>query len=424
MRARSQIANTTIYLAFSIASSGIGFLAVLVLTRLLPTSEYGRIGLFFSALYFIAPLVSIAADGLVSVNKSTLSPERYRTFQQTYVGLAMMCFGACQLVTTALWLSGIIPDALIMAAPAFALVRFFATMAGTEYVMEQRAITYGSLTLATSAIGLLLTITLCWVFGGSSVYRVFSMFLADLILLGIRYRGRSEILMKPRIDSDFALQIFHFGVPSVIAIAGGWGLNEADKVIVAKTAGLSATGIYTAAAALAAIMATFNQSLTNALYPGLFRALGEDVRVRKVLATYVAKFASLSSAFAVIGIGLYFLFADRLLPARYLGGKSIFVALMLAGVATSIYRPFGLAADFYRLARIRAVAVLVGGGGAIALGWFGISRDGNLLWAPAGMACGYALASLVTLVGLKLARQRTIRAASPQQLEVRAENQS
>lgn len=414
MRTRSQIANTSIYLAFSIASSGIGFLAVLALTRLLPTSEYGRIGLFFSALYFIAPLVSIAADGLVSVNKSTLTPERYRTFQQTYVGLAMACFGACQLATAVLWLSGVVPDALIMGAPAFALVRFFATMAGTEYVMEQRAITYGSLTLATSAIGLLLTIVLCWAFGGSSVYRVFSMFLADLALLAIRYRGRSEILLKPRIDSGFALQIFHFGVPSVIAIAGGWGLNEADKVIVVKTAGLSAAGVYTAAAALAAIMATFNQSLTNALYPGLFSALGQEVPVRRVLATYVGKFASLSGAFALIGIVLYFLFADRLLPARYLGGKSIFVALMLAGVATSIYRPFGLMSDFYRLARVRALAVLVGGGGAIALGYAGIRSDGSLLWAPAGIACGYVLASIVTAIGLRVARRRRFAPSPPQ----------
>jgi len=102
-----------------------------------------------------------------------------------------------------------------------------------------------------------------------------------------------------------------------------------------------------------------------------------------------------------VAVGLYFAFADHLLPTRYLGGKSIFVALMAAGVATSLYRPFGLLADFYRLARTRALALLAGGASAIAIGYYGV-RSGSLLWAPAGIACGYVIASAIIAVGLRV----------------------
>jgi len=401
MRTRQQLVNTGIYVAFALGTSAVGFLAVLVLTRLLSTAEYGRIGLFFSALFFIAPLVSLAADGLVAVNKSALDADRYRAFQQTYVGLAMLCAAGCTAVMAALWLAGIYADALIVGTPLFALVRFFATMAGTEYVAEQRAIAYGVLTMATSGLAVLLTIAFVWAFGESGTWRVLAMFAADLLLLGVRYRGRLRIFLEPRLDREFARQIVHFGLPSVIAVAGGWGLNEADKVIVARNGGLSTAGVYTAAAALAAIMMTFNQSLVNALYPGLFRALSEGRRSASVLADYVVRFVTISAAFGAVAVGLYFAFADHLLPTRYLGGKSIFVALMAAGVATSLYRPFGLLADFYRLARTRALALLAGGASAIAIGYYGV-RSGSLLWAPAGIACGYVIASAIIAVGLRV----------------------
>jgi O-antigen/teichoic acid export membrane protein len=172
-------------------------------------------------------------------------------------------------------------------------------------------------------------------------------------------------------------------------------LNEADKIIVAREAGMHDAGIYAAAAALAAIMMTFNQSLTNALYPEMFRRLAEGrLSERAIVGQYAVRFVAFASAFCAIALGGYFLVADMLLPQRYLGGRAVFIALMLAGITVSFYRPFGLVAEYLRWGRIRAVAISIGGLLAVAVGLLGV-RTGELVWAPAGIAVGYVCAALI-----------------------------
>jgi O-antigen/teichoic acid export membrane protein len=403
MRTRQQVVNAAIYLFFSVAGSALGFGAVVVLTRLIAPHEYGRIGLFLSMLYFITPLVSLSCDGLIAVNKTTLAPERYQRFQQTCVGLGIACFAVCETVMLSLLAAGLIKDWLLTVAPLFALVRLFTGIAGTEYIAEQRAMMYGSLMVANSALALALTVVFAHWVGESGAYRILAMLLADLALLAVRYWGRLHLLFSPRLRTEFTRQILQFGIPSGIAVAGGWALNESDKVIVATTLGMESVGIYTAAAALAGIMMTFNQALTNALYPGLFRSLASGERtVRRVMSRYIAGFTAVSFLFALCGILVYLLFADRILPARYLGANQLFIALMLSGVVVSFYRPFGLVADYHKLARTRAIALIVGGLVTVSISYFGV-RSGNLIWAPVGIAGGYLTAAAVLLTGINAA---------------------
>ena len=51
--AHRQLRNAVIYLGFSIATSAIGLAVVMILTRILPPSEYGLIAIFFSILFFV-----------------------------------------------------------------------------------------------------------------------------------------------------------------------------------------------------------------------------------------------------------------------------------------------------------------------------------------------------------------------------------
>jgi O-antigen/teichoic acid export membrane protein len=200
-----------------------------------------------------------------------------------------------------------------------------------------------------------------------------------------------------------AMQIVTFGLPSIAGIAGGWGLNEADKVVVAKVGGMDAAGFYTAAAALAAVSLTFLQALTNALFPGLFSALSaEPHRVRALLTRYVSIFVIATALFSVLVILGYKLLANAVLPPRYLQVEGIFIALILSSIAISIYRPFGLAADFFHLARTRAVAIIGGGGVSIWIEYLGM-RHGELMWVPAGIAAGYLTASAILVLGIHVA---------------------
>ena len=151
-----RLRHIVIYLASSVATAGIGFGSVLVLTRLMAPAEYGLIGVFLSLLFFVAPLVSLSADGLIAVNKSALDIATYQAFQRSYIGLAYISFSVLQMLFILAWLAGFYNETLLVGAPLFGLVRFLASMAATEYVVEQRSLTYALMTMGTAVFSLYL----------------------------------------------------------------------------------------------------------------------------------------------------------------------------------------------------------------------------------------------------------------------------
>lgn len=394
------IRNVALYLGFSIATSAIGFGAVMILVRLLEPTEYGLIGVFLSMLFFVAPLVSLSADGLIAVNKTTLDNASYLKFQRNYISLAYVSFLILQLLFLLAWVGNVYSNLLFAAAPLLGLVRFLAGMASTEYVAEQRPIAFGVMTVLTAAFSVGLTVALISLFGNWGGWRIVAMLGADLLMLAVRYHGRLNLLFQCCWQRESISQILRFGIPGLAAVAGGWALNESDKLVIAHFAGLASVGVYAAASALAAIMMTFNQSLTNALYPQMFRTLAAGAApLRTILIRYTTSFVGLSMIFSALVIGGYFMVADMLLPARYLGSRDVFIALVLSSILVSFYRPFGLMSEYFKLARIRAAAILSGGATTIVVAYLGVP-GGGLLWAPAGIASGYFVAAVVLGYGL------------------------
>lgn len=399
LRQGKRFSSVAIYLGFSLATSILGFLAVMVMSRLLPPSEYGVIGVFFSLLYFVVPLVSLSADGLISVNKISLGAESYHRFQGSYVALAYLSFMVLQIIFVSAYFLGVIKDILLIGAPLFGLIRFLASMAATEYIAEQRAFIFGAMSLLTSLLALLLTIAFIHIFGDWGGGRVLALFLADALMVFGRYKGRFRLLTHPNWDHQNIRQIMWYGLPSLFAVAGAWALNESDKIIVAKVAGLEAAGVYTAAASLAAIMMTFNQSLTNAMYPKIYQKLARGEDVWSVLRKFTALFTGSAAIFGLMVVLGYLIIGDKILPPHYFGAQSVFIALMVSCVAISCYRPFGLVADYYKLARIRAVSIIFGGICTICIGYLGV-RQGGIAWAAISIGCGYML--MIPIIALAL----------------------
>lgn len=392
--------NLVLYIGSSLVTAVIGFGSVLVLTRLLAPADYGLVGIFLSLLFLVAPLVSVSADGLIAVNKSTLTLTAYQSFQSSYIAIAYICFFGLQMAFLIAWLVGFLSDGLLLGLALFGLIRFLAGMASTEYVVEERAFLFSVMTIFNSLCSLLLTVLFIVTFGSWGGWRIIAMLVADLFMLIIRYKGRLHLLFRPQLQRAELRPIIAFGMPGLIAVSGSWALNEADKVIVAHEAGLHQAGIYTAAAGLAGIMMIFNQSLTNALYPEMFRRLSLDEKSHwKTVLHYLFIFGTLASCFGALTVAAYLILGDLLLPPRYAGSRDVFIALVATGVVVSIYRPFGLLAEYLKWGRRRALAITLGGGLTLLVGFLGV-RHGGLLWAPAGVAIGYMCAALVLAAGL------------------------
>ena len=231
--------NTILYLGTTVVSALLGLASAVLMTHLLAPHEYGRIGIFLSVLYIASPMVSLAAEGLIAVNKSTLDGVEYDLFRRTAIAVALMMFGLLQATAVLLWLGGALPDPLLLLIPLFALLRFASTMASTEYVAEQRAATYAGLTLLNNIMALALTYLLISQVVPSASGRILALMCAETVMLWFRYWGRLEQILKPRLDAKYRRQIATFGLPSMVALLGAWGLNESDKTIVAHSFGLT-----------------------------------------------------------------------------------------------------------------------------------------------------------------------------------------
>ncbi|POZ60561.1 lipopolysaccharide biosynthesis protein [Chromobacterium alticapitis] len=392
--------NTFLYLGTTVVSALLGLASAVLMTHLLAPHEYGRIGIFLSMLYIASPMVSLAAEGLIAVNKSTLDSAAYDRFRCTAIAIALMVFGVLQVVATSLWLLGVLPDPLLLLVPLFALLRFASTMASTEFVAEQKAVMYAGLTLVSNVLALALTYLLISQVVASASGRILALMFAESVMLWFRYWGRMEILM-PKFDAKFKRQIVAFGLPSMLALFGAWGLNESDKTIVAHTFGLTTAGLYTAGATLAAIMANFNQSLTNAFYPRLFAELRSSHRLQAVATRWFMRFLGINTAFALLVVLTYALFKDLLLPVKYASASTYFYALVAASLGVAAYRPFGLIAEYYQMARTRAIAILAGGGVTVSFAVAGSRWLGTPLMAAVAIGTGYLVTAGILAVAIR-----------------------
>lgn len=401
MSERRSWINTTLYLATTVVSVLLGLASAVLMTHLLDPHEYGRIGIFLSVLYIASPMVSLAADGLIAVNKTALDDVEYERFRSTATAVALIVFGVMQTSAALLWLVGELNEPMFLLAPLFALVRFLSTMASTEYVAEQRASTYAGLTILNSSIALVLTYLLITHVVTSAYGRILALMCAETVMLWFRYWGRLEQILKLRLDSKYRKQILAFGLPSMVALFGAWGLNESDKTTVAHAFGLTTAGLYTAAATLASVMASLNQSLTNAFYPRLFAELREGYRLPKIATRWSLRFVGINAAFALITVLAYTLLKDTLLPAKYASASTYFYALVTASLAAAAYRPFGLIAEYFQMARIRAIAILAGGGVTISTSFIGIRWLDTPVMAAFGIGAGYLVTAGILAMAIR-----------------------
>src|SRR6185312_7536724 len=126
------------------------------------------------------------ADGLIAVNKASMPEAQYAHFVSTYVALAYRICLAVQLVAIASYWLGLFSDALLLLVPVFALVRVLAAWANTEYVIEERVLTYGILGIDTPLLSFIVTAVLLVVSVPSGAWRIAGMLTADASLLWVR----------------------------------------------------------------------------------------------------------------------------------------------------------------------------------------------------------------------------------------------
>lgn len=392
------------YFIFSAGTSAIGFVATVITIRLIPPAEFGRFALFYSVLFFVAPMVSMAADSLIAVNRAKLSRPEYEYFRKSYVTSAYVVFFFLQAVFLLLFSIDILEASIYLLIPIAALMKFLISIASFEYIIEEQSTRFGVMQLLTALLSLSLTAILLLVKSPTAETRIIAIVVADVVFLLVRYYGRMEILFIWVFDLFQMKKILRFGFPLLIAVVPAWGLNEADKVFIAHRLDLNAAGLYAAAAAISGFMITFNTALLNATLPKLYVALREHpddtfALVRRFSVRYMQSAAAFAVSFAL----LYSVLSMFLLPDKYTAARDLVYLMIFFAIARSFYSISGAAADFLGMTVDKLKGITLGAVASATSMFIGLEY-----WGIAGVALGVGV-GYMTLGGFlwaSLARKK------------------
>ncbi|MBV8045714.1 MAG: oligosaccharide flippase family protein [Paludibacterium sp.] len=385
-RARSLL----VYLSFSSASNAVGLLTTLFMIRHVMPQEFGRLAITLGALVVVNPVISFGADNLIAINKTKMPPEDYESFRRAYSNFALLIYVVAQALTLAVWLTTGWGDVLVLLVPLMAITKFFVNMASIEYVMEQRAVAYGLVQFLTTLVAAIVTIVLVLWVSPRAESRVAALMLADIALLVVRYGAKPAFLLSWRFESTTFVRIMKFGAPLMFSIAPAYLINEADKVVVARTLDLGAAGIYGAACTIAGFMLTFIMALLNATVPNIMAALkeGRETPPRTAM-RYAMKFTGLTFAFAIVFLLAYTLAAKYLMPARYAAAIPVVYVLVGMMQMRSFYAVVGTITDYFGMTTEKLVGFVLGAAFSLGSMLLLVPRLG-LFGAAFGIGMGYA----------------------------------
>jgi O-antigen/teichoic acid export membrane protein len=383
------------YFSFSIATSLLGFIASVIMMNLMRPEEFGRVALFLSINFIIAPLISLSAENLLAIKKSSCSDEEYQYFRSVYVTFSYMAFCLVQLILFFAFKVYGKFDYLYLIIPFFALVKFLIALASLEYVMENESVKYGLLSFGTTLFSLILTVLLLTQVSASADCRIVAMLAADFLFLLIRYRGRSNLLLVLVFSKTEITKILRFGFPLLLAVAPAWALNESDKLVVARFVDLASVGVYAAAGTIGGVLVSFNIALLNSITPRLYLDLGD--RSKSVIVTLkqnLFNFLKSAVVFSAIYAIVYSVVVDFLFPEKYSEAKSVVYVVILCSLARSSYAVLGAAAEYFGLTVQKLKAICVAGVFAVLSTIIGVNIYG-IIGAAFGVGVGYFVLTLM-----------------------------
>ncbi len=346
------------YFAFTILSAALSFFTVPYLTRVLSLEDYGIVGLFLGVMWFLGPLISFSAIGLVAINKTCLEPAAYGDYKQKYISFSFLIFIVVQI--SCLIALIFVPEYLylLIIAPVLAFVRFLSELHSIELIQEGKAFAYGVLGLITAVLTVCFTVLFISLLGMRWEGRLLALLLAEFTMALIRYKVINKYSLHFRLDRLQAKEFVAFGLPVCFAVGAGWLINQSDRFIVLHYFSLAKVGIYTAAYSIGTMLDMVNTAVTNAISPVIYRELNGKSGLK-----LINKYNIIYSALVLVSATAISLvvvpFDKELLGPKYAGSGSIIALITFAFAFSGIYRTLGLVIDFYKKTLLKTILLYI-----------------------------------------------------------------
>jgi O-antigen/teichoic acid export membrane protein len=331
--------HTAIYAFAQVATAVLGFLSLLIYTRLLSASEYGAYAVGIASVQ----MAHVALFGWLGASVNRFYPvvkdNRRGSFLATLglsfavvsLGAAILGLAGATLLTADQWRPLWTPCLGLLIA--WAGVETVLSLARAELAPARFAVT----SIGRAAIGLAVGGTLAKMgWGARGVLFGATLGCATPVVIEILHSWRyfSRGVPDVRLAREFAI----YGIPVAVSFILEWVLSSSDRLLLAWLADTRSTGLYSAAYSLAQqLVQTGPVIVSLAMYPVIVRAYEQQKQedLRRHLEATVCGMLALSVPAAV---GLWVLIpniAGTMLGSEYHSLSTTVVGTVAAGVVFS-----------------------------------------------------------------------------------------
>ena len=270
------VGNYLIYILFTLAANGLGFVAAPIFSHYLSTRDFGLVGLFMVATQLFAPLVGLSMNTIIS--RSFYTRKDLDSLLGSAISLITL-LGVVVAVVIAVIPSNVIAftgmDRLLLFAAIIA--SYFTIISATFSSLVQMSewpLRWGVGLLANSFTAIILSFLLIVLFKWGYVARIVGITIGQAVSSVVLFVFvRNAFKVKLKIELSHIGYFFKLGVPLLFFALSGWGLLSVDRICIQAILGVDCTGIYVFASTLASPVLVLQSAYTRVWSPNVYKKL-------------------------------------------------------------------------------------------------------------------------------------------------------
>ena len=285
-----------IYLGANILNSGIPFLLLPILTRVLTPTDYGTVAMFGIVLSVLGAFTGLSVNGAISIRYFQLEKKVLAEYIGTCVSILVICTSIIFLLVAFFGvrlasLTGVPKDWLLVAVVVSSF-QFLGNISLALWQVSGEPKKYGTFQISQSLINATISLVFILVVGMAWEGRVLGQSVAPILfgIMALWLLYKEDLLRFPNGWRSHSIDALKFGVPLIPHVIGGLLIVAADRFIIVRLLDVSQAGIYMVALqvgqALGLITASFNKAYAPWLMKNLTKPT-EALRIIIVRGTYL-----------------------------------------------------------------------------------------------------------------------------------------
>jgi O-antigen/teichoic acid export membrane protein len=330
---------------FNALNGAVPFLLLPVLTRYLSPAEYGTVSLFQTTLLFIVPLVGLS----MGFNIDRLFFKLSKAKLAVSIGNMIFLLGAMAILSTFIiygctFFSNLqftgLPKAWLLIIPIVAgfstLNQFNLIILRNNDIVGKFGIWQIGFTVLNLGLSLVLVITFSLGWEGRSLGIILANFLVGVLSLYNMYlHGYVSFVLK----KDEIIDILKLCLPLLLQGMGVFIIFQSNRYFINEMLGKSAVGLYSVAAAFAAIMGIFQDALAKTMNPWFYKNLSAttpSIKLKIVKMNIVVNLFLISFAFIIYWVSK--LLIQYIVDKEYRSAITLVLILSIASAFNGMYK--------------------------------------------------------------------------------------